>query len=131
MSAGKAALAGNPVCLVLGNFLTKWAALKYEPGTAGSPVSDFSSVLTFRATIGVTQSFSNGLMASAQSGSKTGAVYFVRGAVLAAYLSASAATGSMGLPVSDETPPPGKFRQDFEGGYYGYLPGHSIGQFIP
>ena len=131
MFGGQAALAGNPVYLVAGNFLTKWAALKYETGTAGSPVSDVSNVLTFRATLGVTQSFSNGLMASAQTGSKAGVVYFVRGAVLAAYLSASAATGSMGLPVSDETSAAGKFRQDFEGGYIDYSPGDSIGQLHP
>ncbi|HEY6392427.1 MAG TPA: Ig-like domain-containing protein [Bryobacteraceae bacterium] len=131
MFAGNAALAGNPVYLVTGNFLTKWAALKYETGAAGSPVSDPMNVLTFRATLGATQSFSNGLMASAQNGSKAGAVYFVRGPVLAAYLSANAATGSMGLPVSDETSVAGKFRQDFEGGYIDYSPGDSIGQLHP
>jgi uncharacterized protein (TIGR03437 family) len=131
MFAGQAALAGNPVHLVTGSFLTKWAALKYETGAAGSPVSDPANVLTFRATLGVTQSFSNGLMAAAQTGSKTGAVYFIRGAVLAAYLSAGGATGSMGLPVSDETSSAGKFRQDFEGGYIDYSPGDTIGQLHP
>jgi uncharacterized protein (TIGR03437 family) len=131
MFAGQAALAGNPVHLVTGNFLTKWAALKYETGAAGSPVSDPASVLTFRATLGITQSFSNGLMASSQTGSRTGAVYFVRGPVLAAYLSANAATGSMGLPLGDEISAAGKFRQDFEGGYIDYSPGDAIGQLHP
>jgi len=131
MFAGQAALAGNPVHLVTGSFLTKWAALKYETGAAGSPTSEPANVLTFRATLGVTQSFSNGLMASAQTGSKTGSVYFVRGAVLAAYLSAGAATGSMGLPVTDESSVAGKFRQDFEGGYIDYSPGDAIGQLHP
>jgi uncharacterized protein (TIGR03437 family) len=131
MFTGQAALAGNPVHLVTGNFLTKWAALKYETGAAGSPVSDLASVLTFRATLGVTQNFLNGLMASAQTGSKAGAVYFVHGPVLAAYLSANVAAGSMGLPVSDETSSSGKFRQDFEGGYIDYSPGDSIGQLHP
>src|SRR5260370_3520660 len=70
-------------------------------------------------------------MASAQTGSKAGVVYFVRGAVLAAYLSASAAMGSMGLPVSDEATAAGKFRQDFEGGYIDYARGDSIGQLRP
>jgi len=131
MFAGPAALAGNPAHLVTGNFLTKWAALKYETGAAGSPVSDASNVLTFRATLGMTQTFSSGLMASAQTGSKAGAVYFVRGAVLAAYLSDNAAAGSMGLPVADEASAAGKFRQDFEGGYIDYSPGDSIGQLHP
>jgi uncharacterized protein (TIGR03437 family) len=131
MFAGQAALAGTPAYLVTGNFLTKWAALKYETGIAGLPVSDLSNVLSFRATLGVAQSFSGGLMASAQTGSKAGAVYFVRGPVLTAYLSNNAAGGSMGLPIGDETSAPGKFRQDFEGGYIDYSADDSSGQLHP
>ncbi len=131
MFQNQTALAGNPVRLVSGAFLTKWAALKYETGVAGSPASEPALVLTFRATIGMLQMFANGLMASAQTGPKTGAVYFVSGPVLAAYNQAGAASGSLGLPVSDEFLASPKQRQDFEGGFVDYAPGDSIGQVHP
>src|SRR5260370_23850376 len=131
MFQNQTALAGNPVRLVSGAFLTKWAALKYETGVAGSPASEPALVLTFRATIGMLQMFANGLMASAQTGPKTGAVYFVSGPVLAAYNQAGAASGSLGLPVGDELLASPKQRQGFDGGFVDYAPGRSIGQGHP
>src|SRR5260370_16905876 len=102
MFQNQTALAGNPVRLVSGAFLTKWAALKYETGVAGSPASEPALVLTFRATIGMLQMFANGLMASAQTGPKTGAVYFVSGPVLAAYNQAVSACASPPFPFTDK-----------------------------
>jgi uncharacterized protein with LGFP repeats len=46
------ALAGSPVQLVNGSILTKWAAIGYEGGVAGSPTGAAANFLTFRATAG-------------------------------------------------------------------------------
>ncbi|MGI8744243.1 MAG: hypothetical protein ACR2NN_17045 [Bryobacteraceae bacterium] len=117
------ALAGNPVQLVSGSFLSKWAALGYETGPASSPTSGVSTVLSFRATTAGLQSFSHGVLVSTRTGPSAGKVYFLTGAVLAAYTQAGGATGVLGLPLDDEFASGGKRQQDFEGGTIDYSPG--------
>jgi uncharacterized protein (TIGR03437 family) len=124
MFLNNAALAGNPVQMVAGAFLNKWASLGYETGVAGNPTSAPTSVLTFRATMGTVQSFANGSLASAQTGSMSGKVFFISGLIAAAYAQSGGATGTLGLPIGDEV----AHRQDFEGGYIDYSSGDSAAQ---
>ena len=116
----QAALAGNPTQVVSGNILSRWAALNYEAGPAGPPVSAASSVLSFRATIGNVQAFRNGLLIETQPAGK---VSFVTGLVLAAYMQEGGAAGTLGLPLGDEFASGAKRQQDFEGGSIDYSPG--------
>ncbi|MDQ2950402.1 MAG: hypothetical protein M3Y27_31425, partial [Acidobacteriota bacterium] len=121
----QAALAGNPAQVVSGNILSRWAALNYEAGPAGPPVSAASSVLSFRATIGNVQAFRNGLLIETGQNQTTpaGKVFFVSGLVLAAYLQEGSAAGTLGLPLGDEFASGAKREQDFEGGSINYSPG--------
>jgi uncharacterized protein (TIGR03437 family) len=125
MFQNSSALAGNPVQLVSGAFLAKWATLGYEAGSAGLPTGAQASVLSFRATIGATQSFANGVMASA------GSVYFVGGLIASAYAANGGAAGSLGLPLGDAFPTNGRTHQDFEGGYVDYAAGDATAQVHP
>lgn len=120
--ANKAALAGNPVQLVSGSILAKWASLGYETGPAGSPVSAASSVLSFRATQGFMQAFSQGTILSANQG------YFVSGLIASAYAQSGGPAGSLGFPTGDEATVSGKRHQDFEGGSVDYSPGDAAAQ---
>jgi uncharacterized protein (TIGR03437 family) len=124
----QAALAGNPVQVVSGTILQKWAALNYEAGAAGSPTSGVSSFLTFQATQGSLQSFQNGEIVSAQTGSNASQAYFVSGLVLAAYNQAGGPGGSLGLPTDDQYANGGTQQQDFEGGSVGYAVGAMAAQ---
>ena len=60
-----AALAGNPVRLVTGGILTKWALLGYETGSAGAPTGDAASFDTFGANSGAAQAFAAGSLFAA------------------------------------------------------------------
>src|ERR1035437_9542881 len=57
-----AALAGNPVRVVSGIVLSKWALLKYETGAAGAPLWEASAFSTLGANSGAVQSFANGVI---------------------------------------------------------------------
>src|SRR5258708_30978086 len=129
--ANQAALAGNPVQLVAGPFLTKWAALSYETGAAGSPLSGAMPALSFRATAGQVQSFSKGALFMATTGPGAGSVYFAGGLVAAAYNQSGGMGGSLGFPIGDERSLNGKRRQDFEGGFIDYAPGDAVAQVPP
>ena len=129
--AWQSALAGNPVQLVAGPFLTKWASLSYENGPAGSPVSAVQPALSFRATAGQTQTFANGAMFMATTGTGAGKVYFAGALVLSAYNQSGGMTGSLGFPTDDEYSSNGKRRQDFEGGYIDYAAGDVVAQAHP
>ena len=137
----QAALAGNPAQVVSGNILSRWAALNYEAGPAGPPVSAASGVLSFRATIGNVQAFRSGLLVETTlnqtslnqtgTGPSVGNVFFVSGLVLAAYLHEGGAAGTLGLPLGDEFASGGKRQQDFEGGSIDYSAGDSAAAVHP
>jgi uncharacterized protein (TIGR03437 family) len=129
--ANQAALAGNPVQLVAGPFLTKWAGFSYETGAAGSPISGAMPALSFRATAGQVQSFAKGTMFMATTGPGAGSVYFAGGLVAAAYNQSGGMGGSLGFPTSDEYSSNGKRRQDFEGGFIDYAAGNAVAQVHP
>ena len=97
------ALAGNPVRQVAGGVLTKWAALSYETGAAGSPTSDASAFSTFGANSGNAQSFANGVIYAATAGPRAGQAYFVSGLILARYLALGGAGGVYGMPTRRRT----------------------------
>jgi uncharacterized protein (TIGR03437 family) len=127
----QAALAGNPVQLVSGAFLAKWAALSYDSGPLGAPASGQTSALSFRATAGIEQIFANGLLAAAQTGPAAGQVYFVSGLIGSVYVASGRIAGSLGFPTSDQYVSAGLNHQDFEGGYADYAPGDSAAQIHP
>lgn len=122
----QAALAGAPVQLVAAPILSKWAALGYETGAAGNPTSSAAAVLSFRATQGTVQSFTNAAISATGS-----SAYLTAGLVQAAYAQSGGALGSLGLPLSDETASNGKRRQDFEGGFIDYTPGDAAAAVHP
>ena len=117
------ALAGNPVQLVTGAILAKWALLGYETGSAGSPMGAATPFLTFRATSGIQQTFKNATLFVATTGSQSGKVYSIAGPILAAY---AGPTSDLGVPVNDEIGLNGMRHQDFEGGYMEYSPGDTV-----
>jgi uncharacterized protein with LGFP repeats len=98
-----AALAGNPVRVVSGIVLSKWALLKYETGAAGAPLAEASTFSTLGANSGAMQSFANGVIYGATAGPRAGQAYFVSGPILACYNGMGGAAGSFGMPVGDET----------------------------
>ena len=109
------ALAGSPVQMVSNPILARWAALNYE-ATAGLPAGPSEPVLSFTATAGQAQAFSNGVLVNAASGAYAGRVFFVSGAILAKFIETGGVAGKLGFPVSDEGASAGKRRQEFEGG---------------
>ena len=113
------ALAGSPVQLVNGSILTKWAAIGYEGGVAGSPTAAATSFLTFRATAGLMQSFQGATILN-----QSGNTFAVTGPILAQYIVHGGAAGDLGAPLNDEfTNAAGLREQDFEGGSGTYAPG--------
>jgi uncharacterized protein (TIGR03437 family) len=120
---GPAALAGNPVHLVTGGVLTKWATLGYEMGSAGAPVSDAAAFSTLGANSGMAQSFAGGAIYAATAGPRATQAYFVSGLILARYNALGASGGNYGMPTSDEFVSSAVHQQNFEGGYFTYSPG--------
>ncbi|MBS1858168.1 MAG: hypothetical protein JST11_22545 [Acidobacteria bacterium] len=112
----RAALAGNPVRLVSGGVLAKWAAQGYESGAAGAPTADASPFATFGANAGSGQGFTNGAIYAASSGPRGGQAYFVSGPILVRYLALGGPGGDFGMPASDEFITGGLHQQNFEGG---------------
>jgi uncharacterized protein (TIGR03437 family) len=119
------ALAGSPVQLVTGAILAEWHNLGYETGLAGLPNSAVTTFLTFRGTVGNMQSFQNGLILAATSGSLAGQGFLVSGLTLAAYTAGGGPSGNLGSPIGPETTISGLRQQNFEGGYISYAPGAS------
>jgi uncharacterized protein (TIGR03437 family) len=126
-SSGQA-LSGSPVRLVSDPILGKWALLKYDSGSAGVPISDAAAFSTFGANSGVTQNFASGAIYSATTGPRGGQSYFVTGLVLSTYNSSGGASGSLGMPVSDEFVTGGLHQQNFEGGNISYTTGAASAQ---
>ena len=120
-----AALAGNPVRVVSGIVLSKWALLNYETGAAGAPLAEASTFSTLGANSGATQIFANGVIYGATAGPRAGQAYFVSGLILACYNAIGGAAGSFGMPVSDETVTGSLHQQNFEGGNIAYSAGDS------
>jgi uncharacterized protein (TIGR03437 family) len=118
-----AALAGNPVRVVSGLILSKWALLNYEAGAAGAPVAEATTFSTMGANSGAMQSFANGAIYGATAGPRAGQAYFVSGLILACYNGIGGAAGSFGMPVSDETASGSLHQQNFEGGNITYSAG--------
>jgi uncharacterized protein (TIGR03437 family) len=108
---------------VTGAILTAWQNLGYETGAAGSPTSAVATFVTFRGTTGNTQTFQNGSILAATSGSLSGQSFFVTGLVLATYTAGGGPGGNLGAPISAETTVNGMRQQNFEGGYITYAPG--------
>lgn len=124
------ALAGNPVRLVTGPILQKWAALNFENGAAGMPVSERDAAASFTGVTGSVQTFRNGLMAALDIGPLAGKVFFVQGLALAKYAAVGGARGQLGFPTTDEFPWSGKRRQEFEGGVLEYSSGDAEATLI-
>ncbi len=120
------ALAGSPVQLVTGSILSRWASLSYEAGILGLPADSAASILTFRATSLLAQTFAKGDIYLATTGSQANRPYVVTGLIQAAFKTAGGATGSLGAPVSDEVGINSRRRQDFEGGFVDYAPGDTV-----
>ena len=121
-----AALAGNPVRVVSGIVLAKWALLKYETGAAGAPLGEASTFSTFEANSGAAQSFANGVIYGAAAGPRAGQEYFVSGLILARYNAIGGAAGGFGMPVGDETVAGALHQQNFEGGNIAYSAGDTV-----
>ena len=118
------ALAGSPLAqVVTAPILTRWGVQGYESGQAGVPRGPVESVLSFTATLGLTQNFSGGTYVAHQSGALNGRVFLVSGVVLAKFAALGGAPGALGLPTGDEFASGGRRRQDFEGGSLTYAPG--------
>ncbi len=122
------ALAGSPVTLVTAPVLTRWAAQGYESSPARLPAAPPKEVLSFNATLGVSQTFTGGVYYAHASGSLINRVFLVLGATLTRYDAAGGAAGALGLPVSDETTLSGRRRQEFEGGFVSYALGETEAQ---
>jgi uncharacterized protein (TIGR03437 family) len=118
-----AALAGNPVRVVSGIVLAKWALLNYETGAAGAPLAEATTFSTLGANSGAMQSFANGVIYGATAGPRAGQAYFVSGPILACYNGIGGVAGSFGMPVSDETVTGSFDQQNFEGGNITYSAG--------
>jgi uncharacterized protein (TIGR03437 family) len=121
-----AALAGDPVRVVEGALLTRWAQLGYETGALGNPASAVSRFLTFNATAGRVQYFRNGALLMAETGGQANRPYYVVGVIAAKYAELNGPLGTAGLPVSDEFQVGGSRRQEFEGASFDYTPGENV-----
>ncbi len=121
--ANNAALSGNPVRLVSGVILSKWAHMNYETGAAGLPQSDAAPFTTPGANSGQQQGFSGGAIYGATAGPRAGQAYFVSGLILARYTQLGGPAGDLGMPTGDEFSSGGLRQQNFEGGYITYAPG--------
>jgi uncharacterized protein (TIGR03437 family) len=117
------ALAGNPPQVVTAPVLTRWAAQQYEGGPAGLPTGAAEPVLSFTATLGVAQMFTNAAYFAHRTGALANRAFLVAGPILTRYLAIGAAGGRLGLPTSDEFLTGGRRRQEFEGGGIDYAPG--------
>jgi uncharacterized protein (TIGR03437 family) len=117
------ALAGNPPQLVTGAILSEWQTLGYETGAAGSPTGAVATFLTFRGTTGNMQSFLNGQILAATSGSLSGQGFFVSGPVLVTYSAGGGPSGNLGAPIGPQTNVSGVLQQNFEGGDITYAAG--------
>ena len=120
------ALGGDPVQIVSGAILTRWAQLGYESGALGNPASPVSRFLTFNATAGRAQNFRNGAILLAETGLQANRPYYVTGVVAAKYTEIGGPMGSSGLPVSDEFQVGAGRRQEFEGATLDYTPGENL-----
>lgn len=114
------ALAGNPLQVVSGPILAKWALLNYEAGAAGAPAAPVTSFFTFSAATGFAQTFRNGLIVAHSAGANSGKNLLVSGPILAKFLAEGGLNGPLGAPVTDEFSSSGLRRQDFEGGRLEY-----------
>ncbi len=113
-------LAGSPVYLVTGAIAARWAALGFEAGALGPPVSAPAAALSFRGASGTLQSFRGGALVSEASAGRT---FVVSGPVQARYFATGGIGGPLGLPLGEEYARDGRRRQDFEGGSLHYAPG--------
>jgi uncharacterized protein (TIGR03437 family) len=121
--SGGNALAGNPVRLVSGGVLSKWAQLGYEGGSAGLPLAEAAAFTTPGANSGQQQTFAKGVIYAATAGPRSGQAYFVSGLILARYAALGDAAGDLGMPASDEFASGTLRQQNFEGGNITYTPG--------
>ncbi|MBS1829146.1 MAG: hypothetical protein JST93_27835 [Acidobacteria bacterium] len=111
------ALAGRPVYLVTEPLLTRWAAMNYESGALGPPVSVSRSNLSFTGATGTGQSFRGGFLFRILTGPNANArILLVQGAILAAYAERNGPDGPLGFPINDAYAANGGLQQDFEGG---------------
>jgi uncharacterized protein (TIGR03437 family) len=116
------ALAGNPVQVVSGNILKKWAATNYEAGALGTPTAAQSAFTSVSGYTGYFQSFTGGFIFGISSGSLAGQGFLSTGLILARYIALSGPAGEMGVPVSDPVTTASVARQNFENGYIDLQP---------
>jgi uncharacterized protein (TIGR03437 family) len=119
------ALAANPVQLVAGAVLQKWAALKYETGPAGLPVAARIAFTSQSAYTGYSQAFAGGVIYGISNGILTGQGYLVSGPILTRYSALAGPAGVLGVPLIDQFTANGVARQNFENGYIDLQPGSS------
>ncbi|HYZ86934.1 MAG TPA: hypothetical protein VE621_21130 [Bryobacteraceae bacterium] len=114
------ALAGNPVRLVTGLILQRWASTGYESGPFGRPRTEAQTLTSTSGLTASMQSFSSAdLYAIPLLSTRASAV---TEPVLSAYNSNGGPGGSIGLPLSDESAVSGRRRQEFENAYLEYAP---------
>jgi uncharacterized protein (TIGR03437 family) len=121
------ALAGSPAVLVAPPISNKWAAMGYEAGAAGSPVSDAAPAGPSPfGSAGVSQAFTNGVIYGFTPPARSSQPYFVTGPILARYNQLNGPAGMLGLPASDAfLSASGRIQQNFEGGSIDFAPGDS------
>ena len=111
-----AALAGNPVRLVSGGILTKWAIarLRERRGRRSGRRRDF--LFDVRRQLRPFAGIRDGAIYAATGGPRSGQAYFVTGLILARYNALGGPGGDYGMPASDEFVTAGVHQQNFEGG---------------
>jgi hypothetical protein len=96
----------------------KWVALGSEFSVVGCATADETeAALSPQKTTGRMATFKNGVIYWHRDGAFAGRAYEVHGCALGTYNAASASSGVLGFPVSDQIVVDGGFRSDFQGGY--------------
>ena len=122
------ALAGSPLRTVTGAILTKWAALNYETGSAGTPTAAATSFSTQSGYSGQAQTFTAGTIFGISSGNRAGQGFFLTGPILARYGALNGPAGPLGLPTGDAFATGMLQRQNFDNGYIDFATGAATAQ---
>jgi uncharacterized protein (TIGR03437 family) len=111
---------------------TKWQSLGGLTGPAGLPIDVSKAITASTGTTANQQLFSHGVFYGITSGTNNGAYHAVSGPIYTTYAANLLATGSLGLPTSDEIIlPNGDHQQTFEGGAIQYTVGSTPVVLLP
>lgn len=124
------ALAGNPVFVVTGAPLARWAQANYETGPLGPPTGAATAVLSSAGSLGRAQNFRSATLYAAETGAVAGRTHAVGGLILSRYAATGGPGGSLGLPASEEYAVAEGMRQEFEGGSIRYAPGDAEAEAV-